>query len=292
MARRPVRLGLLLGYGAGPAAGRSTQKKMAGRCVGTAHLPPRPGGRRPAERRPGRRGGKKGRNGRARHPPLFYNSDRVDRRRHLGGARRAHCCAARRPPSRPTWSPTTCRLPVAASPTSSAPLLSPRTPSASLGVRPSVAENTSDAVVAPLWWGALTGVPGLLGYRAAHNTLGCDDRSPIGAVPAVGRAAALFYYAAYLLPARGTAALTALLAPVVGGSPAAARRAVRRDAKRHPSANAWRGGGWCFSLALGRTLPVENTYGSIVEDRGTLGDGPSPKQPDTPSRGRSGPKTP
>ncbi len=34
----------------------------------------------------------------------------------------------------------------------------------------SVAENTSDAVVAPLWWGAVAGVPGLLAYRAA-NTL-------------------------------------------------------------------------------------------------------------------------
>ncbi|MFZ2480493.1 MAG: CobD/CbiB family cobalamin biosynthesis protein, partial [Propioniciclava sp.] len=34
----------------------------------------------------------------------------------------------------------------------------------------SVAENTSDAVVAPLLWGAVAGVPGLLGYRAA-NTL-------------------------------------------------------------------------------------------------------------------------
>src|SRR6266545_2474165 len=34
----------------------------------------------------------------------------------------------------------------------------------------SVAENTSDAVVAPLVWGAIAGVPGLLGYRAV-NTL-------------------------------------------------------------------------------------------------------------------------
>ena len=34
----------------------------------------------------------------------------------------------------------------------------------------SVAENTSDAVVAPLLWGAALGVPGLLGYRAV-NTL-------------------------------------------------------------------------------------------------------------------------
>jgi adenosylcobinamide-phosphate synthase len=34
----------------------------------------------------------------------------------------------------------------------------------------SVAENTSDAVVAPLVWGAVAGVPGLLAYRAV-NTL-------------------------------------------------------------------------------------------------------------------------
>ena len=43
----------------------------------------------------------------------------------------------------------------------------------------SVAENTSDAVVAPLFWGGVTGLPGLLAYRAA-NTLDAmvGHRSP------------------------------------------------------------------------------------------------------------------
>jgi adenosylcobinamide-phosphate synthase len=35
-----------------------------------------------------------------------------------------------------------------------------------------------------------------------------------------------------------------------------------------------------FAGALGRTLGGINTYGSTVEDRGTLGDGPPPGVPD------------
>lgn len=47
------------------------------------------------------------------------------------------------------------------------------------GTVESIAENTSDAVVAPLVWGAIFGVPGLLGYRAV-NTLDAmvGHRSP------------------------------------------------------------------------------------------------------------------
>ena len=101
----------------------------------------------------------------------------------------------------------------------------------------SMAENTSDAVVAPLLWGAVAGVPGLLGYRAV-NTLDAmvGYRSP--RYRRFGWAAARLDDLANLVPARVAALLFAGLAPAVGGSPAAALAAWRRDAAAHPSPNA------------------------------------------------------
>lgn len=138
----------------------------------------------------------------------------------------------------------------------------------------SVAENTSDAVVAPLVWGAVAGVPGLLAYRAV-NTLDAmiGHRSP--RYRRFGWAAARLDDLANLVPARLAAGLTAVLAPLVGGTPSGAWRAVRRDAGAHPSPNAGPVEA-AFAGALGRTLGGVNTYGDEVEDRGTLGDGPPP----------------
>lgn len=138
----------------------------------------------------------------------------------------------------------------------------------------SVAENTSDAVVAPLFWGAVAGVPGLLGYRAV-NTLDAMVGHRSRRYRRFGWSAARLDDAANLVPARVTAALVA----VAAGRPAAVARVVRRDARRHPSPNA----GWCessFAAALGVRLGGTNVYDGRVDERPRLGDGRAPAAPD------------
>ena len=135
----------------------------------------------------------------------------------------------------------------------------------------SLAENTSDAVVAPLLWGAVAGVPGLLGYRAA-NTLDAMVGYRSERYLRFGWASARLDDLLNLAPARVAAALTVTVAPLVGGRSADAWRIWRRDASRHPSPNA--GPVEAASAgALGVTIGGSNTYDGASQDRGTLGDG-------------------
>jgi len=138
----------------------------------------------------------------------------------------------------------------------------------------SVAENTSDAIVAPLLWGAVAGVPGLVGYRAV-NTLDAmiGHRSP--RYRRFGWAAARLDDLANLLPARAAAALTVAAAPVVGGSAQGAWHAWRRDAAAHPSPNAGRVEA-AFAGALEIRLGGRTVYAHGVEERPVLGDGRNP----------------
>ncbi|UUW89011.1 cobalamin biosynthesis protein [Pimelobacter simplex] len=138
----------------------------------------------------------------------------------------------------------------------------------------SLAENTSDAVVAPLVWGAIAGIPGLLGYRAA-NTLDAmvGHRSP--RYERFGWAAARFDDLLNLPGAR----LTAALAVVLGDDPASAWRTWRRDASGHPSPNAGPVEA-AFAGALGIHLGGTNDYAGRVEHRAVMGDGPAPTRAD------------
>ncbi len=138
----------------------------------------------------------------------------------------------------------------------------------------SIAENTSDAAVAPLLWGAVAGVPGLLGYRAV-NTLDAMIGYRNERYRRFGWAAARVDDIANLLPARVTGLLTAVVAPAVGGRPGDVVRIWRRDARRHPSPNA---GVVEASAAgaLGIRLGGRTEYRHGIEQRPELGDGPVP----------------
>ena len=131
----------------------------------------------------------------------------------------------------------------------------------------SVAENTSDAVVGALVWGAVAGVPGLLGFRAV-NTLDAmvGHKSP--------RHRRYGWASARLDDVAGWpgARLTAVLAALTGPDPRGAVRAWRADAAKHPSPNAGPVEA-SFAGALGVRLGGTLSYGGRVEHRPVLNGG-------------------
>ncbi len=128
----------------------------------------------------------------------------------------------------------------------------------------SVAENTSDAVVGALVWGAAAGVPGLLAFRAV-NTLDAmvGHKSP--------RHLRYGWASARLDDLAGWpgARLTALAAVLAGPDRLGAVRAWRADAGRHPSPNAGPVEA-SFAGALGVRLGGTLSYGGRVEHRAVL----------------------
>ena len=138
----------------------------------------------------------------------------------------------------------------------------------------SIAENTSDAAVAPLFWGAIAGAPGLLGYRVA-NTLDAMVGYRSEKYLRFGWASARLDDAANYAPARATAALVG----VISGRPRDAWIAVRRYAGQHPSPNAGVVEA-AFAGALGIGLGGRTEYPHGVEDRPRLGAGPEPRAAD------------
>ncbi|MFG2298169.1 cobalamin biosynthesis protein [Streptomyces sp. NPDC048603] len=131
----------------------------------------------------------------------------------------------------------------------------------------SVAENTSDAVVGALVWGAVAGVPGLVAFRAV-NTLDAmvGHKSP--------RHLNYGWASARLDDLAGWpgARLTALAAVLAGPDRRGAVRAWRTDAAAHPSPNAGPVEA-SFAGALGVRMGGTLTYGGRVEHRAVLNGG-------------------
>ena len=124
----------------------------------------------------------------------------------------------------------------------------------------SLAENASDGVIAPLFWGVVLGLPGLVAYKAA-NTLDSMIGHRTERHEHFGWAAARFDDLANLIPARITGVLIALVSRARG----TALRTMMRDARQHRSPNA----GWpeaAMAGALGVRLSGPRIYGDRASD--------------------------
>ncbi|TRD22684.1 adenosylcobinamide-phosphate synthase CbiB [Palleronia caenipelagi] len=123
----------------------------------------------------------------------------------------------------------------------------------------SLAENASDGVIAPLFWGILLGLPGLVAYKAINtmdSMIGYRSERYLD----FGRSAARLDDLVNLIPARLTGALICLVAP----RPGEAWRVMQRDARQHRSPNA----GWpesAMAAALGVRLSGPRAYETGVE---------------------------
>ncbi len=139
----------------------------------------------------------------------------------------------------------------------------------------SVAENTVDAVIAPMLWAVLARGPGALGYRAV-NTMDAMVGYRSDRYREFGWSAARLDDLANWIPARFTAALVAAARP---SRAVAVARAVRRDGGAHPSPNAGVAEA-AFAAALGLRLGGGNRYGDRVELRPPSGEGRPPEAGD------------
>jgi adenosylcobinamide-phosphate synthase len=118
----------------------------------------------------------------------------------------------------------------------------------------SLAENASDGIVAPVFWGAVFGLPGIFGYKAI-NTLDSMIGHRTIRHESFGWAAARLDDLANFIPAR----LTGLLFTLLAARPQDALSCMARDANRHRSMNA----GWpeaAMAGALGVRLSGPRIY--------------------------------
>lgn len=132
-----------------------------------------------------------------------------------------------------------------------------------------IAENTVDALVSPLFYACVGGAPLAFAYRAV-NTLDSMLGYRNDRYRDFGWAAARLDDIANYIPARMSAGLLWLAIRLAGLDAGRAWRVMRRDAGKHPSPNA----GIPESLmagALGVQLGGINVYGGRPQERARLG---------------------
>jgi len=138
----------------------------------------------------------------------------------------------------------------------------------------SVAENTVDGVISPLFYAFLGGAPLALAFKAVStmdSMIGYRDEHYLY----LGRAAAKLDDLANYLPARLTGLIFLLLAPFTPGGVRGVWRTIRRDAPKHPSPN-----GGIPEAAVAGALKIKlgglNYYFGQPAYRAEMGDGEVP----------------
>lgn len=140
-----------------------------------------------------------------------------------------------------------------------------------------VAENTVDGVIAPLFYCLLGGAPLAMAYRAV-NTLDSMVGYRNEKYLYFGRFSARLDDIANYIPARWAGLMLIAAAWLSGRDSAGAASSVLRDARLHPSPNS----GFpeaAVAGALGIRLGGQNTYGGVISFRAHMGSGPHPPQP-------------
>lgn len=139
----------------------------------------------------------------------------------------------------------------------------------------SLAENTSDGVIAPLFWGVIFGLPGIAAYKAI-NTLDSMIGHRTPRHEAFGWASARIDDLVNLIPAR----LTGLIFALASQAPKAALACMGRDARHHRSPNA----GWpeaAMAGALGFRLSGPRAYADrVAQEPWVNGGAPDPMTAD------------
>lgn len=133
-----------------------------------------------------------------------------------------------------------------------------------------IAENTVDGVIAPLFFFAIGGVPLAVLYRAANtmdSMLGYKNEKYLY----FGRAAARLDDALNYIPARITGMLFVVSASLLGFDAGRALETMKRDAQKHPSPN----GGYAEATVAGALhirLGGYNSYFGKKSFRAYMGD--------------------
>lgn len=141
-----------------------------------------------------------------------------------------------------------------------------------------VAENSSDGVVAPLLFMALGGASAGVLYKAV-NTMDSMVGYKNERYRNFGMAAAWLDDVLNFVPARLTGVLMCEVAPLVGLDGAGAWRIFLRDRRKHASPNSAHPEAACAG-ALGVRLAGPASYFGVVYDKPTIGDDLRPIEPD------------